>query len=162
MTTKAVSQLSLETINAMIRNSDRAARLLSTVPGGQYTTYYEHTSVVIEDLTTCSRPAKNMLGAFSAANRHGLERSSNTPMSDAPSYDPVMNVTPTRRRRAISAEGISPKVSRTAGQRPSCLVNASVTYCGDNQIYAFGGFDQYTDEGGCCPSSLAQKCIGHG
>lgn len=32
------------------------------------------------------------------------------------------------------------------GQRPACLVNASVTYCGDNQIYAFGGFDQYTDE----------------
>jgi hypothetical protein len=26
------------------------------------------------------------------------------------------------------------------------LVNASVTYCGNNQIYAFGGFDQYTDE----------------
>jgi hypothetical protein len=25
-------------------------------------------------------------------------------------------------------------------------VNASVTYVGDDQIYAFGGFDQYTDE----------------
>lgn len=25
-------------------------------------------------------------------------------------------------------------------------MNASVTYCGKNQIYAFGGFDQYTDE----------------
>lgn len=39
-----------------------------------------------------------------------------------------------------------PKVTRTLGQRPACLVNASVTYCGNNQIYAFGGFDQYTDE----------------
>ena len=40
-----------------------------------------------------------------------------------------------------------PKIARTCGQRPACLVNASVTYCGNNQIYAFGGFDQYTDEG---------------
>lgn len=39
-----------------------------------------------------------------------------------------------------------PKVTRTVGQKPACLVNASVTYCGNNQIYAFGGFDQYTDE----------------
>lgn len=43
-------------------------------------------------------------------------------------------------------EGYRPKVTRTLGQRPACLVNASVTYCGNNQIYAFGGFDQYTDE----------------
>lgn len=34
----------------------------------------------------------------------------------------------------------------TVGQRPACLVNASVTYVGNDQIYAFGGFDQYTDE----------------
>lgn len=43
-------------------------------------------------------------------------------------------------------DGYRPKVTRTLGQRPACLVNASVTYCGNNQIYAFGGFDQYTDE----------------
>jgi hypothetical protein len=43
-------------------------------------------------------------------------------------------------------DGYRPKVTRTLGQRPACLVNASVTYCGHNQIYAFGGFDQYTDE----------------
>ena len=35
----------------------------------------------------------------------------------------------------------------TVGAKPACLVNASVTYVGDDQIYAFGGFDQYTDEG---------------
>ena len=40
-----------------------------------------------------------------------------------------------------------PTVQKTVGQRPACLVNASITYCGNNQIYAFGGFDQYTDEG---------------
>lgn len=43
-------------------------------------------------------------------------------------------------------DGYRPKVTRTLGQRPACLVNASVTYCGNNQMYAFGGFDQYTDE----------------
>lgn len=45
-----------------------------------------------------------------------------------------------------AADGYRPKVTRTLGQRPACLVNASVTYCGNNQIFAFGGFDQYTDE----------------
>src|SRR5258706_11209746 len=39
-----------------------------------------------------------------------------------------------------------PKVTRTLGQRPACLVNATVTYCGNNVIYAFGGFDAFTDE----------------
>ncbi|OJJ45614.1 hypothetical protein ASPZODRAFT_133469 [Penicilliopsis zonata CBS 506.65] len=39
-----------------------------------------------------------------------------------------------------------PSIKRAQGQVPACLVNASVTYCGDDQIYAFGGFDQYTDE----------------
>lgn len=46
----------------------------------------------------------------------------------------------------LGIDGYRPKVTRTLGQRPACLVNASVTYCGNNQIYAFGGFDQYTDE----------------
>lgn len=46
----------------------------------------------------------------------------------------------------LSIDGYKPKVIRTLGQRPACLVNASVTYCGNNQMYAFGGFDQYTDE----------------
>ncbi|RKF65736.1 putative kelch repeat protein [Erysiphe neolycopersici] len=46
----------------------------------------------------------------------------------------------------LSADGYRPKITRTLGNRPACLVNASVTYCGNNKIYAFGGFDQYTDE----------------
>lgn len=44
------------------------------------------------------------------------------------------------------SDGYRPKVTRTLGNRPACLVNASVTHCGNGQIYAFGGFDQYTDE----------------
>jgi hypothetical protein len=43
-------------------------------------------------------------------------------------------------------DGYRPKVTRTLGQKPACLVNATVTYVGNNEIYAFGGFDAYTDE----------------
>ncbi|CAK7223020.1 hypothetical protein SBRCBS47491_005062 [Sporothrix bragantina] len=50
------------------------------------------------------------------------------------------------KNRAGGSDGYRPKITRTLGQRPACLVNASVTYCGNNQIFAFGGFDQYTDE----------------
>ncbi|KAL4975684.1 hypothetical protein BDW66DRAFT_66057 [Aspergillus desertorum] len=39
-----------------------------------------------------------------------------------------------------------PSIEKVQGHVPACLVNASVTYCGNDQIYAFGGFDQYTDE----------------
>ncbi|KAL5042817.1 hypothetical protein BDW71DRAFT_133791 [Aspergillus fruticulosus] len=39
-----------------------------------------------------------------------------------------------------------PSIHKVQGHVPACLVNASVTYCGNDQIYAFGGFDQYTDE----------------
>jgi hypothetical protein len=51
------------------------------------------------------------------------------------------------RSRRSAVEGYKPKMISTIGAKPACLVNASVTYVGDDQIYAFGGFDQYTDEG---------------
>jgi len=56
----------------------------------------------------------------------------------------LMPNTPVKGRQNI--DGYRPKVTRTLGQRPACLVNATVTYCGNNVIYAFGGFDAYTDE----------------
>jgi hypothetical protein len=40
-----------------------------------------------------------------------------------------------------------PSIKKAQGHVPACLVNASVTYCSNDRIYAFGGFDQYTDEG---------------
>ena len=52
-----------------------------------------------------------------------------------------------KNRKTMDDTNLTPTVQRTVGQRPACLVNASITYCGNNQIYAFGGFDQYTDEG---------------
>ena len=58
----------------------------------------------------------------------------------------VMSASPTRNRRS-AIEGYKPKLITTIGAKPACLVNASVTYVGDETIYAFGGFDQFTDEG---------------
>ncbi|KAF2017551.1 hypothetical protein BU24DRAFT_343830 [Aaosphaeria arxii CBS 175.79] len=56
-----------------------------------------------------------------------------------------MTASPVRNRKSGS-EGYKPKIITTVGAKPACLVNASVTYVGNDQIYAFGGFDQYTDE----------------
>jgi hypothetical protein len=60
----------------------------------------------------------------------------------------LMTASPIRNRRS-AAEGsvYKPKLISTVGAKPACLVNASVTYVGNDQIYAFGGFDQFTDEG---------------
>ena len=57
-----------------------------------------------------------------------------------------MPTSPAKNHKRGPPEGQKPKISKTTGQKPACLVNASVTYCGDNKIYAFGGFDQFTDE----------------
>lgn len=67
----------------------------------------------------------------------------NTPATGSSNNTYIMPSSPMK--KAVT-DGYRPKVTRTLGQRPACLVNASVTYCGNNQMYAFGGFDQYTDE----------------
>lgn len=58
----------------------------------------------------------------------------------------VLSGSPAKNNRGRNGEAYTPKMITTIGQRPACLVNASVTYVGNDQIYAFGGFDQYTDE----------------
>ena len=58
----------------------------------------------------------------------------------------LMTASPVRNRKSAS-DGYKPKIITTVGAKPACLVNASVNYVGDDLIYAFGGFDQYTDEG---------------
>jgi len=57
-----------------------------------------------------------------------------------------MSGSPVKNSRRRTTEPYMPKIITTVGQRPACLVNASVTYVGNDMIYAFGGFDQYTDE----------------
>lgn len=58
----------------------------------------------------------------------------------------VMSGSPGKNSKKRYGEPYMPKIITTVGQRPACLVNASVTYVGNDLIYAFGGFDQYTDE----------------
>lgn len=53
---------------------------------------------------------------------------------------------PTSATRRRGSADYRPSIKKAQGHIPACLVNASVTYCNDDQIYAFGGFDQYTDE----------------
>lgn len=69
----------------------------------------------------------------------------------------VMSGSPRKTSRKRHHEPYMPKIITTVGQRPACLVNASVTYVGNDQIYAFGGFDQYTDEGNYL--NAADKCL---
>lgn len=68
-----------------------------------------------------------------------------TPLSHASSSNTYIMPNSPAKGRTVQ-DGYRPRVTRTLGQRPACLVNASVTYCGNGQIFAFGGFDQYTDE----------------
>ena len=86
------------------------------------------------------------LHASASSSVAGAGAGISTPASNASSANNtyIMPNSPVKNRNMV--DGYRPKVTRTLGQRPACLVNASVTYCGNNQIYAFGGFDQYTDE----------------
>lgn len=76
-----------------------------------------------------------------------LQRTQDTPTSASSSnYTFLMPASPAKRGKGNS-DSYKPNIITTVGARPACLVNASVTYVGNDQIYAFGGFDQYTDEG---------------
>lgn len=57
-----------------------------------------------------------------------------------------MPTTPAKHGARGQTEAKKPIIRKTTGQKPACLVNASITYCSNDQIYAFGGFDQFTDE----------------
>jgi hypothetical protein len=81
-----------------------------------------------------------------ASNANQLSTSTALTPSSATSSNNTFLMPNSPVKGRLSMDGYRPKVTRTLGQRPACLVNASVTYCGNNQIYAFGGFDQYTDE----------------
>lgn len=75
-----------------------------------------------------------------------LNHNSMTPSTtNAPNLTYLMPTTPPSGRRG-SAD-YRPSIKKAQGHVPACLVNASLTYYGNDQIYAFGGFDQYTDEG---------------
>jgi hypothetical protein len=77
---------------------------------------------------------------------NGIDASSIASPSNPSATTYLMPISPEKGRRLSTTEGYKPKTVKTTGSRPACLVNASVTYCGNDQIYAFGGFDQFTDE----------------
>ena len=81
-------------------------------------------------------------GPSTSSNQLGPTRTPSSATSSNNTF--LMPNSPIKGR--LNSDGYRPLVTRTLGQRPACLVNASVTFCGNNQIYAFGGFDQYTDE----------------
>lgn len=85
-------------------------------------------------------PGPSAVGASSSLIPFAAD---NPPASGSSNNTYIMPSSPMKK---AATDGYRPKVTRTLGQRPACLVNASVTYCGNNQMYAFGGFDQYTDE----------------
>lgn len=99
--------------------------------GGPISSTHHHPALPLPAVTpaTSNAPTPVSASAMSAVSSNNTFVMTNSPMKS----------------RAIM-DNYRPKVTRTLGQRPACLVNASVTYCGNNQIYAFGGFDQYTDE----------------
>jgi hypothetical protein len=82
------------------------------------------------------------------AARFGSQTAAATPSNNNTSNNntPAMSAAPSSRPRKAPPAQYRPPIITTVGARPACLVNASVTYVGDGQIYAFGGFDQYTDE----------------
>ncbi|KAF2453527.1 hypothetical protein BDY21DRAFT_356161 [Lineolata rhizophorae] len=89
-------------------------------------------------------------GPLPSASSSGPRPDPNTSLLSSPPSNAntfTMSGTPSRpARRMPASESYRPKIITTVGARPACLVNASVTYVGNEEIYAFGGFDQYTDE----------------
>ena len=69
----------------------------------------------------------------------------------------LMPACPARGRR--TSADYRPSIKKAQGHVPACLVNASVTYCNNDRIYAFGGFDQYTDEGRHFPLQFLEPVL---
>ncbi|KAF2177682.1 kelch repeat protein [Zopfia rhizophila CBS 207.26] len=89
--------------------------------------------------------AGNSTSATETATNTPSTALTTTPASGSSNNTFLMTASPIRNRKS-AADGYKPKIISTIGAKPACLVNASVTYVGNDQIYAFGGFDQYTDE----------------
>ncbi|EXJ53635.1 uncharacterized protein A1O5_13086 [Cladophialophora psammophila CBS 110553] len=93
-------------------------------------------------------PQNSSLPTTAATATWAFGSSARTPGSGAntPTASTYLMPTSPAKNPGSMNDGLKPKISKTTGQKPACLVNASVTYCGNDQIYAFGGFDQFTDE----------------
>lgn len=100
--------------------------------------------------------------AATTSHRRSLQSTPPSMASRDPHNTYLMPASPAKGRRG-SAD-YRPSIKKALGNVPACLVNASVTYCGNDQIYAFGGFDQFTDEGQPVSSNdyaLSALCHSH-
>lgn len=102
--------------------------------------------------TTPANGSGTAASVFANTWNAGLTASNNNRLPDTLASSSQQNgngtyLLPSSPARRGSADGYLPTAKKATGSIPACLVNASVTYCGNDQIYAFGGFDQYTDEG---------------
>ncbi|KAK5091285.1 hypothetical protein LTR05_001467 [Lithohypha guttulata] len=96
----------------------------------------------LSHMSATALAAQPSTASWSNAPTGPLRSATNTPTG---SY--LMPTTPAKPgTRGGDREAKKPMIRKSTGQKPACLVNASVTYCGNDQIYAFGGFDQFTDE----------------
>lgn len=95
--------------------------------------------------TPAPTPSSNLAATapFVRTVSPGPNSMNHSPMSGQQPY--IMPSSPAAARRSSADD--RPSIKKAQGHVPACLVNASVTYVGNDQIYAFGGFDQYTDEG---------------
>lgn len=103
-----------------------------------------HFSLIHQDPPTRRLPS-SWAASLRASNptSPGRVRSPAFPMQQQDAY--LLPASPAAGRQATG--DYRPGVKKAEGHVPACLVNASVTYCSSDHIYAFGGFDQYTDEG---------------
>lgn len=91
-------------------------------------------------------PPSLFSGTTTAVPTHPSTTLTAAPAPAVPSLTAYNMSSSSSRSRKPASEGYKPKIISTIGAKPACLMNASVTYVGNDQIYAFGGFDQYTDE----------------
>src|SRR2546423_15184703 len=74
---------------------------------------------------------------------NGTSSSRHSPSGTPTATTYLMPTSPAKNRRLNSPDGYRPKKAKTNGQKPACLVNAPLSYFGNNQNYTFGGFDQF-------------------
>ncbi|CAK7263968.1 hypothetical protein SEPCBS119000_000753 [Sporothrix epigloea] len=131
-----------------------SAAVAQPAPAGAYSSIFGGGPVALPSVAVPASPAaatpqanpNNVAGTtLSEPGTNGPGNATPASVASSSNNTYIMPNSPMK-GRATGTDGYRPKITRTLGQRPACLVNASVTYCGNNQIFAFGGFDQYTDE----------------
>src|SRR5271156_1906428 len=89
---------------------------------------------------SANHPSFHHTSAGGGSGWTGMSSSKSSPSGASSATTYLRPTSPAKNRRLSSADGYRPRVTKATGQKPACLVNASVTYCGRDQIYALRGF----------------------